>query len=95
MKIKVSFDPGEVDISFIHRWRPATTIGKVDAGTEAVIQWGERIYYGKARLNPKDMPSRAIGRKHALRRALFQAGFKREERTEIWAGLKERGMRLE
>jgi len=95
MRIKVTFDPGEVDITFIHRWRPANTIGRVDAGTEVVLQWGNSTYKGKAQLNPKDMPSRAIGRKHALRRALFQAGFTREERTEIWGGLKERGMRLE
>ena len=95
MKIRVTFEPGEVNISFIHHWRPITTIGVVDGATEAKIEWGAVCAHGTAKLHPKDLPVRAIGRKIALARAMLSAGFTREERTQIWAGLKEKGMRLE
>ena len=67
----------------------------VDASTEAMITWGIREKIGIARLHPNDLPVRAIGRKVALARAMLLHGFDREQRTEIWAGLKEKGMRLE
>jgi len=100
MKIKVSFHPGEVDISFRHNWAmlhlgPNDYVREGNAGTEAILKWGDIIYNGKAILSPKDQPSKAIGRKHSLRRALSQAGMSKEARTEIWTGLKEKGMRLE
>jgi hypothetical protein len=62
--------------------------------TVALIDGKEKGRADCGMLTHKDNFSRITGRKIALARALQNVGFKKEERTEIWEALRDRGMHL-
>ena len=96
MKIPiVSERMDEVRVGFQHSLK---RIGNA-AFTVATISWttregNERSHNGIARVHPNDIPERKIGRKIALARALRESGLPKYERSQVWMGLLERGMRV-
>ena len=97
MKIPiVSERTDEVRVSFRHALQRN---GKDKPFSEATVEWvgrngKDRVHKGVARVHPNDAPERRIGRKVALARALWDAGFTRDERRQVWMGLMEKGMRV-
>ena len=86
----------EVWVSFRHVLRRSDKIG---AFTEATVMWTPpdgilKQAVAVARVHPNDAPERRIGRKVALARALWLAGFPRDERRQVWMELIKRGMRV-
>ena len=80
---------GEVQVSFRHVLKRTDT---TDAFTEANVIWTTlggmpKQAVAVARVHPNDAPERKMGRKVALARALWIAGFLRDERRQVWAGL--------
>jgi len=86
----------EVQVSFRHVLKRTDTTG---AFTEANVIWTtldgiSKQAVGLARVHPNDAPERKMGRKVALARALWSAGFLRDERRQVWTGLLNKGMRV-
>jgi len=80
---------GEVQVSFRHVLKRTDKNG---AFTEANVIWTTLDGISKqavavARVHPDDVPERKMGRKVALARVLWLAGFLRDERRQVWAGL--------
>ena len=98
MKIPIESERigSEVRVSFRHVLKRSDKVG---AFTEATIMWTPldgilKQAVAVAKVHPNDAPERRIGRKVALARALWLAGFPRDERRQVWTGLIKKGMRV-
>jgi hypothetical protein len=69
--------------------------GAIVARTVVVVQdeSGRVVGQGVAVQRPGDKPDRVKGRNVALARALAGAGLTKVERTQVWDGLADRGMK--
>ena len=98
MKIPIVSDRTDtVHVEFKHIFQ--TNGGKIKPHTEATVWWinGDGVKAGGtgvAIVHPNDAPEKKIGRKIALARALWASGLPRAERTRVWMGLFDRGMRV-
>lgn len=98
MKIKLQ-DGRKLFIIFRYDYTSPDRKSESMTGTQAELEVTEingvqKTYFGYAKVHPKEVPNRVIGRKIALRYALKRSDFSYEERSEIWSELVKKGMKL-